>query len=144
MRRRLAEPAGSSPGSPTERLGIAHAAHDRTSGGHPVDEPPFEEHRRTWERRLSGRCRINKARHPVTQLRYRELFLSPLRRLSLYVVAALSTTFYLLDRLGGPARAHPRLVPPHRRDKPCTRAAAGQLGSARLVVGPVGSPSGRA
>ena len=46
------------PGRPAARSRIAHADRGRSFGGSSVDAQPFEEHRRTRERRLSGRCRL--------------------------------------------------------------------------------------
>jgi hypothetical protein len=52
------------PGRPADGSRIAHADRDRTFGGPSVGGQPFEEHLRTREWRLSGRCRLNPTDHP--------------------------------------------------------------------------------
>ncbi len=58
MRRRSVKPAGSPRAD--SRSGLASLTLPVTAppAGLPVDERPFEEHRRTQERRLSGQCRV--------------------------------------------------------------------------------------
>ena len=59
MRRRSGRARRKPPGRPAARSRIAYADHGRSFGGSSVDAQPFEEHRRTRVRRLSGRCRLN-------------------------------------------------------------------------------------
>ena len=58
MRRRSVEPAGSRRADLRRGLAAPTPTVAAAFGGSSVDAQPFEEHRRTRERRLSGRCRI--------------------------------------------------------------------------------------
>ena len=59
MRRRSGRARRKPVGRPVARSRIAHADRGPAFGGSSVDAQPFEEHRRTRDRRLSGRCRIS-------------------------------------------------------------------------------------
>ena len=59
MRRRSGRARRKPVGRPVARSRIAHADRGPAFGGSSVDAQPFEEHRRTRDRRLSGRCRLN-------------------------------------------------------------------------------------
>ena len=58
MRRRSGRARRKPVARPVARSRIAHGDRGPAFGGSSVDAQPFEEHRRTRDRRLSGRCRL--------------------------------------------------------------------------------------